>query len=380
MAIISLAGERQHADEQQEILSRIDAMRDQERKTYTNFRRYCFLQSSITEKDIPDLQEDLSDEPTDELCRTKMVDWSYAVVDSCGFSRSNVFVAASNLDRYLSTPAGQKALISRREFQLACMTSIYTAVKINEVEALTPQGMARVSRGDYTAGEIEACELDMLLALKWHANPPTPSAYLTDYTALLRSTLQEPSSFKTISSQDQQALIEHIVVNASFQIDLAAREYSFVGINASSIALAAIINTMATTEVEGIIDNSHIKTIADFLCANLSVEIESVLPLCSDLLDLVSPSVGWDNEFSTTSCSTSTSNDERSRDESFGSQTSFDDVTKTSALTASTSKVVSPICVKGPTVVRNKQTILGQLLCGILEPEFFSLLQQDIEE
>ena len=366
MTISNFPSEQRHDQNYQdfEILSLIGAMRTQESQHY-NFTRYCFLQDSTSEHNIENYQEDLTDEPTDALCRIKMVDWCYSVVDHCGFSRSNVFVAASNLDRYLSTPSGQKALRSRREFQLACMAAIYTSIKINEVETLTPKGMARVSRGDYTAEEIEACELDMLLALKWHVNPPTAAAFVRQYIALLRLILQQQPSHDTASLQDYQQLKNRIIVNANFQIEMASRDYNFVGIDASQVALAAILNVMASVEVDHHLFGNSTQAINEFMCTKLSIDFESIVPLCNDLLGIVSPSADKVDDVVSTSA---ISHDDHTRDESFDSHTSFDDVTKTNAIAAASARVVSPKSVRGPTPIHNKHPILGPLLCGILEP------------
>ena len=354
---------RQHRDEQQDdILSCIEAMRSQEAKNY-NFARYCFLQGpTYTTEQI----EDLTDEPTDALCRTKMIDWAFTVVDSCDFSRSNVFVATSNVDRYLSSPVGLKALRNRREFQLLCMTSIYSAIKINEVETLTPQGMAHVSRGDYTSEEIEAAELNMITALNWHVNPPSTSAFVEQYVALLRLILQEKCS--AIAFQDDQELTKRIIDNASLQVELASRQYSFVGVEASKIALAAVLNAMASAKVDGIA-NDGIDNIRNQFCAKLGVEIESIVALCDDLLHLFSPSSVDVDDKNDVVCTSAASQDDHTRDESFDSNTSFDDVTKTNVLAAKAAiSSISPKSVRGPTPIHSKHPLLGQFLCGILEP------------
>ena len=375
MAISSRTAEQQRdQDEHEAILSRISAMTTQEGQNYT-FTRYSFLLGSTTDQNIENLREDLTNEPTDALCRTKMVDWCYSVVDHCEFSRSNVFIAASNLDRYLSTPAGQKALQSRREFQLACMTAIYNSIKINEVETLTPKGMARVSRGDYTAQEIEACELDMLLALKWHVNPPSIIAFVWQYIALLRLILKG-SSHDAVLSQEEQKLMEHIIVNANYQIEMASRDYKFVGIDASKVALAAVLNAIASAKVDNFCPGNSAHAIKGSLCTKLSVDFKSIVPLCNDLLGIFLPSADQVDDVVSTSA---ISHDDHTRDESFDSNTSFDDVTKTNAIVAAiaSAKVVSPKSVKGPTPIHNKHPILGSLLCGILEP---LRLLQDAEE
>ena len=355
---------KRYRDEQQDdIISCIEAMRSQEAKNY-NFARYCFLQGSTH---TTEQNDDLTNEPTDALCRTKMIDWAYTVVDSCDFSRSNVFVATSNLDRFLSTPAGYKALRDRREFQLLCMTSVYSAIKINEVETLTPQGMAHNSRGDYTAEEIEAAELNMFTTLNWHVNPPSTSVFVDQYVDLLRLILQEQCS--DVAFQDHQELTKRIIDNASLQVDLACREIAFVGRFASKIALAAVLNAMTSVKVDAFAKYG-IDTIEHQLCAKLGVE--SIVALCDDLLHLFTPSpVDVDSKDDVVVCTSAASQDDHTLDESFGSNTSFNDVTKTNVLAdaAKTAiRSISPKSVRGPAPIHSKHPLLSQFLCGILEP------------
>ena len=357
---------KRYRDEQQDdVISCIEAMRSQEAKNY-NFARYCFLQGSTN---TTEQNDDLTNEPTDALCRTKMIDWAYTVVDSCDFSRSNVFVATSNLDRFLSTPAGYKALRDRREFQLLCMTSVYSAIKINEVETLTPQGMAHNSRGDYTAEEIEAAELNMFTTLNWHVNPPSTSVFVEQYVDLLRLILQEQCS--DVAFQDHQELTKRIIDNASLQVDLACREIAFVGRFASKIALAAVLNAMTSVKVDAFAKYG-IDNIKHQLCAKLGVEIESIVALCDDLLHLFTPSpVDVDSKDDVVVCTSAASQDDHTLDESFGSNTSFNDVTKTNVLAdaAKTAiRSISPKSVRGPAPIHFKHPLLSQFLCGILEP------------
>lgn len=213
----------------------------------------------------------------------------------------------------------------------------------------------------------------MLLALKWHVNPPSTIAFVGQYIALLRLILQG-LSHDTVSSQEEQKLMEHIIVNANYQIEMASRDYKFVGIDASKVALAAVLNAIASAKVDNFCPGNTTQAIKESLCTKLSVDFESIVPLCNDLLGIFSPSADPADDVVSTSAM---SHDDHTRDESFDSNTSFDDVTKTNAIVAANTKVVSPKSVKGPTPIHNKHPILGSLLCGILEP---LRLLQDVEE
>mmetsp|Transcript_28450 Transcript_28450/g.61946 ORF Transcript_28450/g.61946 Transcript_28450/m.61946 type:complete len:433 (+) Transcript_28450:128-1426(+) len=360
------------------ILSRLDAMRTQEDKHYT-FATYSLLPLSALAQSGQ--LQDFTNEPTDASCRAKMVDWQVAVVRHCSFSQECVAVAISNLDRYLSTPQGYKALVDRRQFQLACMTSIYLSIKINEVETITPQGMARVSQDDYTEHEIVECEQEMLAALDWHVNPPTPTAFAELYVSLLR-----PTDEDRIHEQEQEelhrALQRHVMEYAKMQIEMASREYNFVGRAASSLALAAILNGLSCTMTECVVDSRSIdfvwltQQLFDKLQlsrdnGNISVDIQTIR---EELILMFPPSSRGqeDPQASTLEeehrvASPDGSNIENSLD------TSIDDVTKIDDALVATPAALSPRCVgKENSPLQNKH-LLGHLLCGMLLP--FGLLQ-----
>lgn len=371
----TIAAETSWADED-EILSRLDAMRTQEDKHYT-FARYSLLPLSA-QAQSGQLQ-DFSNEPTDAGCRVKMVDWQVAVVRHCSFSQECVAVAFSNLDRYLSTPQGYKALVDRRQFQLACMTSIYLSIKINEVETITPQGMAKVSRDDYTEDEIVECEQEMLAALDWHVNPPTPTAFAELYVSLLRPT-DEDQIHEQEQEEQHRALQRHVMEYAKMQIEMASREYHFVGRAASSLALAATLNGLSCTKTECVVDSIDFGSLTQLLFdklqlphddGNIPADIQTIR---EELILMFPPSSRGQEDPPASSleeehrvASTDGSSMENSLD------TSIDDVTKIDDALVATPAALSPRCVgKENSPLQNKH-LFGQLLCGMLLP--FGLLQ-----
>lgn len=67
-----------------------------------------------------------------------------------------------------------------------------------------------------------------------------------------------------------------------------AVEHSFVGINGSSIALAAVLNALTTAEVEIIVYD--IEAIKEQFCTKLDIEPEFLNALCHDIQNLLSAS------------------------------------------------------------------------------------------
>jgi hypothetical protein len=180
--------------------------------------------------------------PVDAECRFKMAEWCYQVVDFCKFSRETVAISMSYLDRYISTEAGLPALQDRKVFQLAAMTCLYTAIKINEPEAMEPRIVAQLSRGTYTEQEVTDMELKILTAIQWRMNPPTALTFLDYFLALLPENVMIPS--------DRDAIYEL----AKFQTELAVHEYSLVTVSASTVAFSSMKNALETVACKGTVD------------------------------------------------------------------------------------------------------------------------------
>ena len=92
-----------------------------------------------------------------ELWREKICEWSYQVVDHFDFSREVVSISMSFLDRYLCTRQVDKKL-----FQLAAMTTLYLAIKLNEPGTLSMQSMIELSRGYFKVEQMAVMEMVIL--------------------------------------------------------------------------------------------------------------------------------------------------------------------------------------------------------------------------
>mmetsp|Transcript_21083 Transcript_21083/g.29766 ORF Transcript_21083/g.29766 Transcript_21083/m.29766 type:complete len:325 (+) Transcript_21083:119-1093(+) len=218
--------------QQQDILASLEVMRMQEESTY-QCSDYLFQQDNASSSNsMPQHQQTV-----DAECRYKMADWCFQVVDFCKFNRETVSIAMSFLDRYLSTDVGaSKCLSSKKEFQLAAMTALYTAVKINEPEAMDPKVIAGLSRGVYTEDQVTDMELSILTALQWRMNPPTALSFVRAFFQLIPK--------DTLSESVQEAAFEL----ARFQTELAISDYQYCTCKASTIAIAALANAFEGLE------------------------------------------------------------------------------------------------------------------------------------
>ena len=172
--------------------------------------------------------------------RVQIAQWFFKVADSLSMSREIVAVAVSYLDRYLSTLDDPAAALSRRQFQLVCLTCLYTATKLYDHKILPPVSIVNLSRGCFTSADIEATERKILDALRWRLSPPTPLTFARHLLLLLpRSSVSRPVR-RTISDV------------AKYLTELSVIDYAFVGRKASSVGLAAVLTAMdvATYEFE----------------------------------------------------------------------------------------------------------------------------------
>jgi hypothetical protein len=220
----------------EEIASTIEVMRLQE----ASYHRRDYFSSRPTTSRLKRPQVGTTG-AVDAECRFKMAEWYYQVVDFCKFDRETVAISMSYLDRYMSTQVGVvgssssiPAFQDRKIFQLIAMTCLYTAIKIHEPQAMEPQTVVQLSKGAFTEEQVTDMELAILNAIQWRMNPPTAISFIKHFLALLPETM--------MGSGDRDTVYEL----AKFQTELAALEYSLVVLDASTVALAAMMNALET--------------------------------------------------------------------------------------------------------------------------------------
>lgn len=162
--------------------------------------------------------------------RSKMASWCMTLMDACHLNRETVSIAMNYLDRFLATPEhGMDCLEDSATFQLACMTALYSAIKIHEEKAISPEVLSTISRGYYSKKDMEHMEWKMLNALQWRVNVPTPLAFVREFLHELPY---------------DAATKNHILSLCQVQTELTVSDYNFVTVKPSSIAFAALVNAM----------------------------------------------------------------------------------------------------------------------------------------
>ena len=201
-----------------EIISRINAMREQEDRTERcqNYFAFCSNSSDV-----------------DTSCRKAMANWCYQVADTLGFSHETVSLTMSFLDRYLSSRRGrsQEALDSRNMFQLVAITCFYTAVKTYEPVELGVDLLTKMCRGFYSETDIISMERDILFALDWRVSGPTPMDFVRHLIELLPS------------CESKCSLIE----NAEKYMDQTTTDLQFSCFKPSVVGASCLISSFTQT-------------------------------------------------------------------------------------------------------------------------------------
>jgi len=213
--------------------------------------------------------------------RRNMIDWYYQVADFCHLNYETLEVATSYLDRFIATETGSKALTDSDYFQLAGMTSLYTAVKIYEVEVMDLAILSKLSHGLYSEEEIERTEMEILTALQWRVNPPTALAFVRRFLHIIPSYAAKTTTSNSTSTST--STMNDTIYNLSqIQTELSLRDNRLLTVRNSTIAFASLMNSLEsiscldrqTIELIG----CHISNITSIdCCSKYFMDIKSLL-------------------------------------------------------------------------------------------------------
>jgi hypothetical protein len=182
--------------------------------------------------------------------RAQIVDWCYSVIDVLQLARSNVAIAMSIADRFMSNPnrllvhqftpylfSPQEIMYDRTMFQLLAVSALYIAIKINEQVIFSVEQCAEATHGVYTVEDIEAMERAILECLAWKVS--APSALEVGYIVLELMTPQ----VQDVSDVNNK-LIGSIVEDLAFQTESAVWDYHLATQRTSAIAIMALLNAI----------------------------------------------------------------------------------------------------------------------------------------
>lgn len=232
-------------------------------------------------------------------CRTKMCQWFYGVADACGLSREIVAITMSYVDRLAMVSSTSSSssfcssncnnsnsnknernvniLESTRKYQLANMTCLYTAMKLHENVVMDISSLVELGKGIYSANDFQDMEREILSALKWKMNEPTPLAFVRCYLQLYKQILllQSDGVNDDKNNDASSSIIKKIMSHAKYQTEIAVAEISLFGYRPSEVALATITNSIIHFDMIDDISSSYLLSIRDMISTTITTQNNS---------------------------------------------------------------------------------------------------------
>lgn len=184
--------------------------------------------------------------------RIEMLEWVEQVSVYLKFSHNISFATATLLDRFCQTDKGQEVLDYLPDYRLATMSCLYISAKLHDPNVVvSSQAMSAFSKGMFSAQQVEAMELDILVSMNWRVHPPTALEFVTEFLLLL------PCS---ISQDTKRKAYDHCQTHLQRSIyDYEA----FCLTEASMMAFFAVQNALRSIRVDSII-LGHIASIMSY--------------------------------------------------------------------------------------------------------------------
>jgi hypothetical protein len=173
-----------------------------------------------------------------QFWREQMFDWACMVADSYGIvDRSGVVALSfSLLDRYVTHEMASSDAtepITRDDFQLLSMATLYISVKLIEGSKLTIDALVMMSRGFYKAQDIVVTEQEILTTLNWRLNAPTAIAFCR----LMWTVFIPDEDSEGNRDRRQWGDLENCCATLT---EIAVADASFLSYKTSAVALAAV--------------------------------------------------------------------------------------------------------------------------------------------
>ena len=147
----------------------------------------------------------------------------------------------SYLDRFMATssPRAKVALTTRHEYQLATVACTVIALKNRGgIKHLGSDFVAEVvCHGLYSKDELDDIEMEVLNALSWRLNGPTPHEFIDALVGLLSAISEDDNASSSL------LLTEH----SKIKVDNAVLDYNLALQSSLALAYAAILTSLKTT-------------------------------------------------------------------------------------------------------------------------------------
>jgi hypothetical protein len=173
--------------------------------------------------------------------------WSYQMIESLfsKLSREISCIGISYLDRFMATSSerAQVALISRYEYQLAMVACMVIALKNRGGVKLDTTFVADVMcQNIYTTNELDAMEMEVLQALSWRLNGPSPHEFINGLVRLLPSI-----AFYGDGSDESPLLL--LSEHSKIRVETAILDYELALQSSLSLAYAALLTSLSNRSV-----------------------------------------------------------------------------------------------------------------------------------
>ena len=170
--------------------------------------------------------------------RRALCSWSYEIIESLSNINSEVAcIGMSYLDRFMATssPMAKAALSTRHQYQLATVACTVIAIKNRGgIKHLGSDFVAKVVCHElYTKDELDDMEMEVLNALSWRLNGPSPHEFIDALVGLLPP--DNASSSLLLSKHSKR------------QVDDAVLEYDLALQSSLALAYAAILTSLKTS-------------------------------------------------------------------------------------------------------------------------------------
>lgn len=202
-----------------------------------------------------------------EKWRSRIVDWKYQVVDHYEYSRDIVAVSMSMLDRFCIESSG----MTKKHFQLAAMSCLFLAIKLDEPRPMTLESLVDLSKGCFQPRHVKLMEGIVLERLSWMTSPITANVFVRHFLLLLLLPTSQP-------------LLINILEVAVFLTELSVCDSFFISQKSSDTALACILLALESYPVT----KSQFEELATGITevCKLSFESPCVLSCKAKLYDL----------------------------------------------------------------------------------------------
>mmetsp|Transcript_18483 Transcript_18483/g.31743 ORF Transcript_18483/g.31743 Transcript_18483/m.31743 type:complete len:287 (-) Transcript_18483:16-876(-) len=167
--------------------------------------------------------------------RSEMCSLIFRTANYAKLRSETAIVAMNYLDRFLCGNSSSRAKMATndpRKYQLIAITSLFIAIKVTEPIKVDDAIIIHLSKGLRSAKDIASCEHEILTALRWKLQGPTPFQFIGSILELL------PDSVRTVE------MAKRIYYYSLRQIKHAMEDYAFIILRRSSIAIASILNSL----------------------------------------------------------------------------------------------------------------------------------------